>query len=74
MVLSNSKQRFSFSRISVCLLYTSAYNHIKEMVITHTGLELGATIYLDYTLSSKPSFLSTPDIDEVLQELSPVKE
>lgn len=51
-----------------------AYNHIKEMVITHTGLELGATIYLDYTLSSKPSFLSTPDIDEVLQELSPVKE
>ena len=51
-----------------------AYNHIKEMVITHTGLELGATIYLDYTLYSKPSFLSTPDIDEVLQELSPVKE
>ena len=31
-----------------------AYNHLKEMVVVHTGLELGATIYLDYTVTSKP--------------------
>ena len=29
-----------------------AYNHLKEMVVVHTGLELGATIYLDYTVTS----------------------
>lgn len=51
-----------------------AYNHLKEMVITHTGLEIGATEYLDYTITSKPTSLSIPDIDEILQELSPVKE
>lgn len=51
-----------------------AFNQIKEMVITHTGLEIGATEYLDYTLKSKRSSLNRLDIDEVLQELSPVKE
>lgn len=34
-----------------------AYNHLKEMVVVHTGLELGATIYLDYTVTSKPGYL-----------------
>ncbi len=28
------------------------YNHLREMVVTHTGLEVGATIYLDYTLKT----------------------
>lgn len=51
-----------------------AYNTLKEMVVTHTGLELGATIYLDYTLSTKPGYYKAPDIDELLQEESPVKE
>ncbi|MFI3281249.1 MAG: DUF3857 domain-containing protein [Rikenellaceae bacterium] len=53
-----------------------AYNHIKEMVITHTGLEIGASIYLDYTLTSQPAEDgATPfDIKEVIQESSPVKE
>lgn len=50
------------------------YNGLKEMVVTHTGLELGATIYLDYTLSSKPTAYSLIDIDEILQEMTPVKE
>lgn len=31
-----------------------AYNSLKELVITHTGLELGATIYLDYTIHTSP--------------------
>lgn len=50
-----------------------AYNHLKEMVIVHTGLELGATIYLDYSILTKPGYYPELDIDEQLQELSPVK-
>lgn len=51
-----------------------AYNHLKEMVVTHTGLELGATIFLDYTLYSKAGYLKELDIDEIVQEQSPVKD
>lgn len=51
-----------------------AYNHLKEMVIVHTGLELGATIYLDYTVTSKPGYLPEVDIFEELLQSSPVKE
>ncbi len=51
-----------------------AYNHLKEMVIVHTGLELGATIYLDYTLTSKAGYLPVIDILEPIQQSSPVKE
>lgn len=51
-----------------------AYNKLKEMVVTHTGLELGATIYLDYSVISKSGFYKKLDIDEILQESSPVKE
>jgi hypothetical protein len=51
-----------------------AYNELKEMVVTHTGLELGATIYLDYSVISKTGFYKKLDIDETLQESSPVKE
>lgn len=51
-----------------------AYNHLKEMVITHTGLEPGSTVYLDYVLSGKPLVSSLLEIDETLQELTPVKE
>lgn len=51
-----------------------AYNNLKEMVVVHTGLELGATIYLDYTLTSKPGYLPELDIYEELLQSSPVKE
>lgn len=51
-----------------------AYNHLKEMVVTHTGLELGATIYLDYSIITSPGYLNQLDIAETLEELSPVKE
>lgn len=40
-----------------------AYNHLIEMVITHTGLELGATVYLDYTLTTKPEMYADMNID-----------
>lgn len=51
-----------------------AYNHLREMVITHTGLELGATIYLDYSILTKPGYYPELDLDEVLQELDPVRQ
>lgn len=50
-----------------------AFNQLKEMVITHTGLEPGATIYLDYTVFSTYPDTYKLDIDEFLQEESPVK-
>ena len=49
-----------------------AYNHMKELVIVHTGLELGATIYLDYTIKSKPGYLPALDVFEVIPQKSPV--
>ena len=51
-----------------------AYNHLKEMVIVHTGLELGATICLDYTLKSKPGYLPEIDVFEKILQSSPVRE
>ncbi|WP_102408815.1 DUF3857 domain-containing protein [Parabacteroides bouchesdurhonensis] len=51
-----------------------AYNKLKEMVVVHTGLEPDATIYLDYTIITKPGYYPALDIDEKLQETSPVKE
>lgn len=48
------------------------FNHLKEMVVVHTGLEIGATIYLDYTITTKAGYLPALDINEMLQEASPV--
>ena len=50
------------------------YNKLTEMVIVHTGLELGATIYLDYTLTTKAGYLPELDIIEPIEQSSPVKE
>lgn len=51
-----------------------AFNHLKEMVVVHTGLELGATIYLDYSILTKPGYLPELDICETIAQSSPVKE
>lgn len=51
-----------------------AYNHLKEMVVVHTGLELGATVYLDYSIVSKAGYLPELDVCCPVKELSPVKE
>ncbi|MDD4589809.1 MAG: DUF3857 domain-containing protein [Parabacteroides sp.] len=50
-----------------------AYNNLKEMVVVHTGLEIGATIYLDYSIISKPEFSPELDIYEEPLQSSPVK-
>ena len=46
-----------------------AYNHLKEMVVTHTGLELGATAFLDYTITTSADMLSGElDFTEVISQ------
>lgn len=49
-----------------------AYSDLKEMIITHTGLEPGAIIHLDYTLSSVAAENNFLDIHEMLLQESPV--
>lgn len=51
-----------------------AYNHLLEMVVVHTGLELGATIVLDYSILTRPGYLPELDICTQVEELSPIKE
>ena len=51
-----------------------AYNHLREMVVTHTGLERNATIELDYTLESKPGFFTHLMNDVILTEHSPINQ
>lgn len=51
-----------------------AYNQLKEMVIVHTGLDLGCTIYLDYSILTKAGYYPELDIDELLQESSPIRD
>lgn len=51
-----------------------AYNGMKEMVVVHTGLELGATIYLDYSVITRSGYLPELDVYTQIEELCPVKE
>lgn len=51
-----------------------AYNGLKEMVVVHTGLELGATICLDYSIKSQAGYLPELDICCPIKELSPIDE
>lgn len=51
-----------------------AYNGLREMVVVHTGLDLGATLYLDYSITTRAGYLPELDICEQVQEYSPIKE
>jgi hypothetical protein len=53
---------------------SATYNHLREMVVTHTALEIGATIFLDYTLTSTKDFLPGLMGDEIIQEPSPINQ
>ncbi|MBN2175601.1 MAG: DUF3857 domain-containing protein [Bacteroidales bacterium] len=50
------------------------FNGLREMVVTHPGTEINATLELDYTLTSKPGYFPAVMADEVLTETSPVQE
>lgn len=51
-----------------------AYNQMEEMVITHTGLDVGCTIYLEYSVISKPGFIREMMDTEILSESVPVED
>jgi hypothetical protein len=52
-----------------------AFNRLKEMVVVHTGLELGATIYLDYSILNKAGYKPTGmDFRMPVQLESPVRD
>lgn len=42
------------------------FNGLREMVVTHTGLEKGAKAFLDYTIESAADGVPTLDIDKVI--------
>jgi len=50
-----------------------AFNHLREMVVTHTALELGCTVDFDYEIHSKAGYLPFLNKNIVLQELVPVE-
>ena len=49
-------------------------NMLREMVVTHTGLELGAVADLDYELNTAAGFYPAMMGNEVLQTSSPIHE
>jgi len=51
-----------------------AYNHLREMVVTHTGTEVGSVITLDYTIHSAGNFLPFFFGMEEIGENVPVKD
>ena len=50
------------------------WNHLREMVVTHTGLEVNAVIELDYTLKTNAGYLPALMENDVLSEWSPLQE
>ncbi len=48
------------------------YNNLREMVITHVGLEVGATVNLDYNIKSEKGYYPYLSENIVLSEKSPV--
>lgn len=50
-----------------------AHNHLREMVVTHTGLEIGAVINLDYEMRTQSDFLPGMMGDVLLTADVPVK-
>jgi hypothetical protein len=51
-----------------------AFNVLREMVITHTGLERNAIVNLDYTIASAKGFYASLSGNEIMAETEPVKE
>jgi len=52
----------------------AAYNHLREMVVTHTATEIGAVITLDYTISTDKSYMPFLFGAEEIGEAADVKE
>jgi hypothetical protein len=53
---------------------TPPFHHLREMVVTHTGLEKNSTIRLDYEIESNSEYMPFLMGNEVLAKASPVRE
>ena len=42
------------------------YNKLTELVVTHTGLELGATAFLGYTITTEAGVVGSLDVEEAI--------
>lgn len=51
-----------------------AYNQLREMVVTHTGLERNAVVHLGYTLKNAKDFYPAFMGKELIGDYSPIKE
>ncbi len=49
------------------------YNHLREMVVTHTGLEIGAIVDFSYTLYTKKNYLPGLIGKIILGDRSPIE-
>ncbi len=52
----------------------AAFNHLKEMVVVHTGTELGATIFVDYSIHSLKEITPALMGEEIVGDIVPVSE
>lgn len=50
------------------------HNRLKELVVTHTGTEIGAKIVLDYTVRTKAGYPAAGEFLRVMDDRSPVSE
>ncbi len=50
----------------------SGFNHLKEKIIIHTGLDIGSTIYVDYTVHSDAGFNKNFDFTDSFDATSPI--
>ncbi|OFX84295.1 MAG: hypothetical protein A2W99_00815 [Bacteroidetes bacterium GWF2_33_16] len=50
-----------------------AFNHLREMVVTHTGLELGCVVDFDYELNSNAGYLPYLNDNIIIQQTTPIE-
>ncbi|MDP2424039.1 MAG: DUF3857 domain-containing protein [Bacteroidales bacterium] len=53
---------------------SATFNHLREMVVTHIATEIGATIFLDYSLATKNGFWPALMGNVLMRESSPIRE
>ncbi len=51
-----------------------AFNDLREMVVTHTGLEKGAVIYMDYTIQNAAGFMPAFMGNVIIPTSAPIRE
>ncbi len=52
---------------------SATFNHLREMVVTHIATEIGATLFLDYSLTTKKGYWPALMGNELICESSPIR-